>query len=276
MYKTRMGYFGGLRFHEFNELPRCNVWLDASLPHYALNFVCAGSIRFREPGAGWIEIKGPAAFCTCPGIRYQYGVHPPNPWHHFYVTFSGRRAGAMLRSGFFPASRRGAAFVAVAEAAEFRRGFDALFRELSRNPAGNAMAVHQLEGLLLGLAHSPESGRIEEGSARRIVEVVAEIEAAPGSLRDFGEIAASFGWSPAHFRREFRKMMRLPPVAFHNRARLGMAAGLLRSSDLPIKEIADRCGISDVYYFSKLFRRTHGRPPGEYRRVFQLRQPGPP
>jgi AraC-like DNA-binding protein len=44
------------------------------------------------------------------------------------------------------------------------------------------------------------------------------------------------------------------------------AARMLRKTKLPLKEIAERCGIPDIYYFNRLFRAGHGMPPGAYAR----------
>ena len=52
---------------------------------------------------------------------------------------------------------------------------------------------------------------------------------------------------------------------FVNRKRMDHAARLLRSSALQVQTVAQYCGISDVNYFSKLFKRHHGLSPREYR-----------
>jgi AraC family transcriptional regulator len=48
--------------------------------------------------------------------------------------------------------------------------------------------------------------------------------------------------------------------------RIARAKALLVGSDRPIKEIAARVGIGSEYYFSRLFRRHTGLPPGQFRR----------
>jgi len=50
-------------------------------------------------------------------------------------------------------------------------------------------------------------------------------------------------------------------------ARADLARTLLRSSDLPIAEIAARVGFSDVAPFTRAFRRWTGTPPGRFRRM---------
>jgi AraC-like DNA-binding protein len=46
------------------------------------------------------------------------------------------------------------------------------------------------------------------------------------------------------------------------RLKTDQAVQLNRAPGLPLKEIAERCGAPDIYYFNRLFRARHGMPPG--------------
>ena len=50
--------------------------------------------------------------------------------------------------------------------------------------------------------------------------------------------------------------------------RLRKAEQLLKETDKPIGEIAQLTGFSDVFYFSKTFRRERGCSPSEYRKTY--------
>ena len=50
-----------------------------------------------------------------------------------------------------------------------------------------------------------------------------------------------------------------------NRLRIDHAIFLLNASDMQVQTIAQYCGIPDVNYFTKLFKRTVGKTPKEYR-----------
>ncbi len=56
------------------------------------------------------------------------------------------------------------------------------------------------------------------------------------------------------------------PGLLVRRRKIEHACLLLRSTDLPITEIAAACGISDYNYFSKIFRQSEGVSPREYRK----------
>lgn len=81
-------------------------------------------------------------------------------------------------------------------------------------------------------------------------------------LRDLAQIA---GMSPEHFCREFKKKYGEPPLEMRNRLRINAAMKLIRYSDRPIKQIADELGYSDIYHFSKAFKKQTKCSPGKFR-----------
>ena len=74
------------------------------------------------------------------------------------------------------------------------------------------------------------------------------------------------GLSVSSLNRAFNRAVGLSPAAYHIRLRMRRGAELLRTTDLTVTEIADRCGYDDTNYFSRLFRKTMGVSPREYRR----------
>jgi AraC-like DNA-binding protein len=56
------------------------------------------------------------------------------------------------------------------------------------------------------------------------------------------------------------------PAEFIRSRRLKYAAELLKKTEYSVGSIADKCGIGDYNYFSKLFKRSFGMSPRRYRR----------
>ena len=54
---------------------------------------------------------------------------------------------------------------------------------------------------------------------------------------------------------------------YANQLRINKACSLLDFTDLHINQICYRVGITDPYYFSRLFSRIMGMSPSAYRRV---------
>lgn len=63
----------------------------------------------------------------------------------------------------------------------------------------------------------------------------------------------------------FKKEVGIPLTDFVNRQRIEQAKKLLIVTELPMKIIAQQCGIPDIYYFSRLFKKRTGVTPKLYR-----------
>ena len=64
----------------------------------------------------------------------------------------------------------------------------------------------------------------------------------------------------------FKEYLEATPAEYVKARRLSHACRLLRETSLPVGEIARRCGIPDYNYFSKIFKRSFGTSPREYRK----------
>ena len=67
--------------------------------------------------------------------------------------------------------------------------------------------------------------------------------------------------SPATVRRSCLQAVGLPPLKRLKQVRLSLARGLVRQSQLPMKEIADRIGYPRIHEFSRDYRKHFGLPP---------------
>ena len=81
--------------------------------------------------------------------------------------------------------------------------------------------------------------------------------------------AANFLMSYSRLAALFKEEKGIPMGEYHNRARMEEACRLLRSTLLPVGEVADRLGFADPLYFSKKFRAFAGLSPAAYRRLSQ-------
>ncbi len=92
------------------------------------------------------------------------------------------------------------------------------------------------------------------------------IEAQLPAAIDIGELADHLGCTHAHLSRCFRTRLDTTVIAYVRRRRVERAAHLLRSSSLPIAEVARQVGVADLHAFNKLLRRELGSAPRTVRR----------
>ncbi len=83
------------------------------------------------------------------------------------------------------------------------------------------------------------------------------------SLDDLSE---QFFLSKFHLSREFKRVYGTTVGNYVLGQRITYAKELLRFSDKSIEAIADACGIMDTSYFNKVFKKSEGISPSQYRR----------
>jgi AraC-like DNA-binding protein len=81
------------------------------------------------------------------------------------------------------------------------------------------------------------------------------------------DLAVLCGVSIYHFARSFSAQLGCAPFEYQRALRLEKAKELLRESDLAIEAVGIAVGIESASNFARLFRRTVGLSPGEYRRL---------
>jgi AraC-like DNA-binding protein len=107
---------------------------------------------------------------------------------------------------------------------------------------------------------------------RALQSVINHVEANLDRPLPVEELAAVAGLSRAHFSRVFRASEGFAPAEFVLGRRLHRAARLLiRTPDMPIKEVSALCGFDDPNYFAKTFRRVYGASPRDFRASGLLR-----
>lgn len=78
--------------------------------------------------------------------------------------------------------------------------------------------------------------------------------------------AALLGVNPSYLSTLFRKETQTRLTDYVNQKRIEHAIFLLNSTSLQVQAIAQQCGIPDVNYFSKTFKKIVGKTPVEYRK----------
>lgn len=255
------------RFTLFNHLPDFTVWIDKAFPDYvSLNYAHTGAVRYRCGDGREQVFTRPVLWWTEPGPRFTYGNRERSGWNHYYVCFAGRLVNAWRKSGLLPpAKTRGWRFPGDPEAV--RQKMARMIEALGSERPDRALVV--LQDVLLDL-HEPEATTVPDKRADALLALAERVRAKPEGLFDEATEAKRLGLSPVHFRRLFAEHAGLPPHRFLVKARTTQAEFLLRTTELPLKVVAERCGFYDEYHFSRLYRRAYGTPPATYRRRVRL------
>jgi AraC-like DNA-binding protein len=110
------------------------------------------------------------------------------------------------------------------------------------------------------------TNRVGHRKIARSVDYIRSLDgnAANPTLEQLAEVA---GLSKYHFLRQFSQVVGMTPGAYLRTLRLCHAARKLRTTDMPILEVALSVGFADHPSFSRAFARYMGMTPSEYQRL---------
>lgn len=80
------------------------------------------------------------------------------------------------------------------------------------------------------------------------------------------DAARKAGISDVYFRRLFKEELGMSPLQYLISLRIAHAKNLITYEKKSVSEVASESGFSDIYYFSRMFKKATGFTPTEYRR----------
>lgn len=121
---------------------------------------------------------------------------------------------------------------------------------------------HEASPVAIGEGQSPEDMAFLDKVRTYIEDNISNPDA---NVDDMGLAAAA---SRSTLNRRLRSLLGVSAAKLLSEARMQHAARLLREypdSEYPVAKVAELCGFSDKYYFSRVFQKKYGVTPSEYR-----------
>ncbi|QTH41404.1 helix-turn-helix transcriptional regulator [Cohnella sp. LGH] len=81
------------------------------------------------------------------------------------------------------------------------------------------------------------------------------------------ELAALIGKSESQTIRLFKRQYGVTPYHYHLQLKMEFAQKLLRSTGMPVREVASHLSFADEFYFSNLFKKKLGMSPNHFRKA---------
>jgi len=101
-----------------------------------------------------------------------------------------------------------------------------------------------------------------------IQKVIATIDFDLTANLTLSALATMQNISPSYLSALFKQEVGETLTEYVNGKRIKRAMQLLETTKMQVQTIAQNCGILDVHYFSKIFKKTTGMTPKEYRESF--------
>ncbi|WP_133998069.1 AraC family transcriptional regulator [Dinghuibacter silviterrae] len=219
-------------------------------------------------GRGWVTMEGmtidlsPGEFVTIPaGTPHRYATDAQAPWTIYWIHFAGDTATYitdLLRQG----KPR-----LVYDQQRFRL-FDDIYAHLEKGYSNdnlryvNMIFYHFLSSLLYGDKFSQAAQPQEKDIIDRTMELMQKRSQ---DLLTLGELADFAGLSVSHFSTLFKKRTGHSPVEYFNHLKIQKACQYLLFTSMTVREIGVMLGIEDQFYFSRMFSKSMGVSPTEYR-----------
>lgn len=228
-------------------------------------------------GSGWYSIGGrrydvnDGQFFILPrGVSHKYASNNDDPWTIYWVHFAGSQAPVFACGDGSPQPICSGATSRIA----YRNAmFEEIFLTLSDGCGTDSLryASSLLYGFLASFRFiayfrkynsqddSAAAGDIVTATVRYMNENLERTL----TLSDFSEYA---GYSASRFSAIFKSQTGRSVLSYFNMLKMQRSCQLLETTDMKINQICSKVGIDDSYYFSRLFRKTIGISPKEYRK----------
>lgn len=181
-------------------------------------------------------------------------------WRTRWITFDGPLAEAYLMAFRYPRLLRGGTVPTDALFEKLKKTISDSDWEKIRKNTGILCQI--LAELAIGIGN-PEiilSGQLVKQCMDFISSHLVEPEL------DLTMICDSLHVTPSSLNRLFRQKLGVSPGRYIQDCRKKEAQVLLLNTDLPVKELAARCGFSDPNTFNRFIRRNMGMSPISYRK----------
>jgi len=128
----------------------------------------------------------------------------------------------------------------------------------------------QITGIA-GISRDLQSPGVEAGHLAEVASALDHIQSNYGSEVRVEKLAEICGLSIYQLNRRLRAIFGITVSQLITKSRIDTASEMLREETSPIAEIAHSCGYFDQSAFSRVFRKTVGLTPRQYRARHQIR-----
>lgn len=136
------------------------------------------------------------------------------------------------------------------------------------NITGLSATLHNLFCTLIGDSIKTEQKKSRGQYSEYVERAVELIHQKYSQIITIDDIIAEIPVSKFYFIRVFKRIMGTTPYNYLTNYRINSAKLSLRTTDMPVSEIAYKCGFSDTSNFISQFKKYTNQTPLEYRRYF--------
>jgi AraC-like DNA-binding protein len=256
LYVTHIGYFPKASFHYRERKKGCDDYILL----YSL-----GGKGYIENNAGKMELSANQFIIIPPHLFHRYQADLNNPWTLYWVHFSSDKLKEFNTD--FKAER----FYTPTDLRFNQKIIDVWIQMFASLAEGYSMINISYANLCLYRFLSfflfPNKKFALEEEDDRLDQSISFMKENIGNRLTADDLANRFQYSSSHYTAIFKQKTGMSPIDYFIRMKIQFACQLLTQTGLKIKEVADRVGYDDPYYFSRLFKQLMGQSPKEYKKI---------
>ena len=258
LYAQEVGYLHSLKAHRSSR---------KGLDSYLFLYVWSGSGKVMTGDVVHNLKEGSCILIDC-SQGYYHESNEYTPWELLWVHFNGKNA----KSYFDAIVNSESQVLSPADSTRFRDVMLELIRLQDEKPpcyeAHTSLSLTTLltymldEKIDVDLLETEDDGDVMSVKLRDIRTYLDEHYREQVSLDMLSKL---YGVSKFYLCREFKDRYTYSILNYITTMRLNYAKELLRFTSHSIQEVASLCGVMDANYFNKVFKKTEGITPTDYR-----------
>ncbi|NOU72477.1 helix-turn-helix domain-containing protein [Paenibacillus sp. LMG 31458] len=227
---------------------------DATFKSFALAYIADGVGTYQVNGEPVQKVDKGSLFFVWPGAKFAYGPLEGASWEEYYIDIAGSRLLEFEERGLIKKGE----VMQVGSDPEWVRRLETLASLLESGiPANSDRASMQLESLLYEFSLMTDGSHASNKSNKNF-HVTDDIAHHIYDPIDAEAIARRHNLSVSTLRRLISSHTGYPLNEYIHRLKISEAKKILVNTSASIKEIALSLQYTDVYYFSRLFKKYAG------------------
>lgn len=258
LYITDIGFYPKAKNHERKRQKGCNQYI----------------LIYCIEGKGWISVDGQKTevnanqfFIIPKDTAHAYGSHNSTPWSIYWVHYSG-----ILAPNFYDSAKTTSSILPskIDRIDERIQLFEEILQNLEMGYSKENLHYSNICMLhfLASFKYINQFRQIRKIREKDVIEnAIFQMKENLHIKLTLDNLAKEAGLSSSHFSLQFRNKTGRSPMDYLIHLRIQRACHYLDNSQLRINEISLKVGYEDSFYFSRIFKKTMGISPAEYRKM---------
>lgn len=254
-YVTSMGYFP-LALHHYRERPQ-------GLEDFLLMYCVGGEGSIRISQEPMYQLKQGQVTVLPPNTAHVYFASQDNPWSIYWIHLNGKQIEKLWADNYFYKSQYLLSSACILLETLFAECFSLMKRKYSKI---DYFYLCQIISHIIGLLCNSTTDIITTEKGENAVQAaIVYMKQHINTRITLEELSQVTHYSSSHLNQLFRRTKQSSPIEYFNQMKLHAASRELYFSKMPVKHIAANYGFDDPLYFSRLFKKSFGISPNDFR-----------